>query len=158
MDWLEEFNRLDVFDDSQWADISLDDRQHALETLIDTLDVSDSYEGYSFQVSDLPDGDFVSIEAATQTITFDRDALNLAEAKDSIINDLFYELNVDEQIADCFERLYQSDGHICYEPVAKSYTDAEKPGFKKAISFGCLGICGTECVRYGGYGRKYQIN
>lgn len=160
IDWTAEFNELTEFEDSQWSNATFEERQEALQELVDTLDVSDAYEGYTFQTADLPDGDFVAIDSETNTITFDRDALNSAEAKDSIINDLFEELNIDEQIVNSFDNLYHKEDTVSYDETAEQYSEVGKDSYGKSVYFGGLGICGTKCVMQnlrGVRGRDFQV-
>ena len=170
IDWTTEFNELTEFEDSQWNNATLEERQEALEELVDTIDVTDEYKDYTFQTADLPEGDFVAIDAESQTITFDREVLENAELKDCILNDLFVELNVDHQIYECFGNLYCSEvpGSYCAE-VSEQYSavsnssysaveDKESPdaidtpeaGSRKSnISFGGY-ACGRSCSADGG--------
>lgn len=163
IDWTAEFDALNEFEDNQWNNATLEERQEALQELVDTLDVSDAYEEYTFQTADLPDCDFVAIDSETQTITFDRGALNSAEAKDSIINDLFEELNIDEQITNSFENLYHKEDPVSYDEAAEQYSEVDKDSYGKSASFyGGLGPCSAKCVLRKSpqilVGRDYRID
>ena len=126
IDWTAEFNELTEFEDSQWNNATLEERQDALEKLVDVLDVDDKYKDYTFQTENLPGGDFVAIDVETQTIIFDSDILSTSGFKDCIINDLFAELDIDCQVAGCFENLYYSPEHISYYGEASvRYSDAD---------------------------------
>lgn len=158
INWSAEFSSMNDFEDDLWSHASLVERQEMLEELVNTLDVSDAFEGYSFRTADLPDGVFVDIDSESGTITFDHDALNLPEARDGIISDLFDEMNIDEQISDSFKELYFDEDRTDYDvPDGNQYAEVENVSFGKSVSFGCLGICGVECLRLGCSGRRHQV-
>ena len=176
--WTTEFNELTEFEDSSWNGATLEERQEALEELVDVLDVTDEYKDYTFQTVDLPEGDFVAIDAETQTIIFDREVLANAELKDCIINDLFAELNIDCKIAGCFENLYYSQEHISYcTEASEQYSDIDEVSYSTdgtqespaaidtleegslkshGISFGGY-KCGMSCKADGGFSTSGTI-
>ena len=178
IDWTAEFNELTEFEDSQWNNATLEERQEALEGLVDTIDVTDKYKDYTFQTAALPEGDFVALDPESQTIIFDREILENADFKDCIVNDLFAELNIDCQVAGCFENLYYSQEHISYCSEASeqysevgdvSYStdgtqdspaaiDAPEEGSLKShgISFGGY-KCGMSCKADGGFSTSGTI-